>query len=68
LRSTGIWAFDLESGDHSDPVGLGLGRVVKAGDIVFNLFAEPQFTVLQDGMGQPEFQLFIGFNTPFLGG
>jgi hypothetical protein len=49
-------------------VGLGLGRVVKAGDIVFNLFAEPQFTVLQDGMGQPEFQLFIGFSTPFLGG
>lgn len=68
FRSSGIWAFDLESGDYSVPVGAGLGRVVKIGKVVLNFFAEPQFTVLQDGNGQPEFQLFFGFNTQFLGG
>jgi hypothetical protein len=67
-RSTGIWAFDLERGDYSVPIGLGLGKVVKAGNTVFNVFLEPQFTVLHEGSGQPEFQLFFGFNTQFLGG
>lgn len=67
FRSTGIWAFDLENGDYSVPIGAGLGKVVKAGHIVFNLFVEPQFTVLDEGVGQPEFQVFFGFNTQFLG-
>lgn len=64
-RSTGIWTFNLNSGDYSVPLGLGLGKVVKAGKVVFNLFAEPQFTVLADGVGQPKFQTFVGFNTQF---
>jgi len=68
FRSTGVWAFDLERGNYSVPVGFGIGKVVKAGNTVLNLFLEPQFTVLHDGAGQPEFQLFVGFNTQFLGG
>lgn len=64
-RSTGVWTFNLNSGDYSVPLGLGIGKVVKAGKVVFNLFAEPQFTVLAEGVGQPKFQTFVGFNTQF---
>lgn len=67
FRSVGIWAFDLETGNYSVPIGAGLGKVVKARDIVFNFYVEPQFTVLHDGPGQPEFQILFGFNTQFLG-
>lgn len=68
LRSAGIWAFDLEQGNYSVPVGFGLGRVIKAGKVVFNFYVEPQFTVLHDGPGQPEFQVLFGFNTQLIGG
>lgn len=47
------------------PVGLGVGKVLKTGGVVFNLFAEPQFTVLAEGIGQPGYQTFVGFNTQF---
>lgn len=65
LRGAPIWAFDLENDTYHVPVGLGLGRVFKSGDIVFNAFAEPQFTILSKGEGQPQFQLFVGFNMQF---
>ncbi len=65
LRSTGIWSFDLNSGNYNIPVGLGIGKVVKAGKTVFNIFAEPQYSVAGQGIGQPKFQLFVGFNTQF---
>lgn len=65
LRSTGVWSFDLYSGHYNVPLGLGLGKVVKAGGVVFNIFAEPQLSVLAVGAGQPKFQTFIGFNTQF---
>lgn len=65
LRSTGIWSFNLKNGDYNVPIGLGVGKVVKAGGVVFNVFAEPQFTVLAEGLGQPKFQTFVGFNTQF---
>lgn len=65
LRSTGIWSFNLKNGDYSVPLGLGVGKVMKVGKTVFNLFAEPQFTVLAEGIGQPKYQTFIGFNTQF---
>lgn len=64
-RSTGIWSFNLKNGDYNVPIGLGLGKVIKAGNVVFNVFAEPQFTVLADGVGQPQYQTFFGFNTQF---
>lgn len=62
LRSTGIWAFDLKSGDYSVPIGFGIGQVLKAGGLVYNIFLEPQFTILHSGAGQPEIQLFAGIN------
>jgi hypothetical protein len=65
LRSTGIWSFNLETGDYNVPIGLGVGKIVKVNKIVFNIFAEPQFTVLAEGIGQPKFQTFVGFNTQF---
>ena len=43
------------------------GKVLKVNNIVFNIFAEPQFTILHKGVGQPEVQLFIGLNTQFTG-
>jgi len=39
---------------------------VPAGRTVFNVFVEPQFTVLSHGPGQPELQIFVGFNTQFV--
>lgn len=65
LRSTGVWTFSLKNGDYSVPIGLGIGKVIKVNKMVFNLFAEPQFTILAEGIGQPKFQTFIGFNTQF---
>lgn len=65
LRSTGVWTFDLTNGHYAVPIGLGVGKVIKAGKTVFNIFAEPQFSVLAEGAGQPKFQTFIGFNTQF---
>jgi len=65
LRSTGISSFNLENGDYNVPIGLGIGKVIKTGKVVFNIFAEPQFTVLAEGIGQPRFQTFVGFNTQF---
>lgn len=65
LRSTGVWSFNLENGDYNIPIGLGIGKVVIVNKVVFNIFAEPQFSVLAKGLGQPQFQTFIGFNTQF---
>ncbi len=65
LRSTGIWSFDLTNGNYNIPLGLGVGKVIKVGGVVFNIFAEPQFSVLAKGEGQAKFQTFVGFNTQF---
>jgi hypothetical protein len=65
LRSTGIWTFDLTNGNYNVPIGLGVGKVVKVNKVVFNIFAEPQFSVLAEGIGQAKFQTFVGFNTQF---
>lgn len=65
LRSTGVWSFDLENEAGNIPVGLGIGKVIKAGKTVFNIFVEPQYSVFTYGDGQSKFQTFIGFNTQF---
>ncbi len=65
-RSTGVMAFDLKNGTYAVPVGLGIGKVVPTKSAVFNVFVEPQFTVLSHGARQPELQVFVGFNTQFL--
>ena len=65
LRSTGTWSFNLNGGNYNIPLGLGIGKVVKAGGTIFNLFIEPQYSVLARGMGQPRLQIFAGINTQF---
>ncbi len=65
LRSTGIWTFNFENGDYNIPIGLGIGKVIKSGGKVFNIFMEPQYSVLTNAIGQPQLQVFFGFNTQF---
>jgi hypothetical protein len=67
LRSSGIWAFNLEAGDFAVPVGLGVGKVLKVGSTVLNAFVEPQYSIVDDGPNQPQFQVFMGFNMQFYG-
>ena len=66
VRGSAVMVFDLKNGTYDVPVGLGIGQVVPTAGAVFNVFIEPQFTVLSRGPGQPEFQVFVGFNTQFL--
>ncbi len=65
LRGAPIWVFDLENNTYNIPIGLGFGKVYKSGNTVLNAFAEPQFTILHKGDGQPMFQLLVGFNMQF---
>jgi hypothetical protein len=66
VRSSAIMAFNLETDSYNVPVGLGIGKVVPTSGAVFNIFVEPQFTILDRGAGQPELQIFVGFNTQFV--
>ncbi len=66
LRSAPLWIFDLENNTYNVPLGFGIGKIVKKSRTVFNMFIEPQFTILHDGLGQPEFQVFAGLNLQFL--
>ena len=65
LRGAPIWAFDIENGNYHVPLALGIGKVVKMGDTVFNLFIEPQYSVLHQGV-QPQLQIFTGINLQFI--
>lgn len=65
VRSTAIWTWDLQEGSYYLPLGIGAGKVWKAGNTTLNLFAEPQWTVAHDGDGVPQFQVFVGFNLQF---
>ena len=66
LRSAPIWLFDLENDTYNIPFGVGVGKILKVDRTVFNMFIEPQWTVLHDGVGQPEFTVFAGINLQFL--
>jgi hypothetical protein len=65
LRSAPIWVFDLKTGNYNVPFGLGIGKVMKVDNTVFNIFIEPQFTILHEGIGQPALQIFTGLNMQF---
>ena len=65
LRGAPIWVFDLEDDNYHVPIGLGFGKVIASGSTVYNFFIEPQFTVLDKGPGQPQFQLFMAVNMQF---
>jgi hypothetical protein len=66
LRSAPLWIFNIEKSAYNVPLGFGIGKVVKSGRTVFNMFVEPQFTILHDGVGQPELQIFAALNMQFL--
>lgn len=67
LRGAPIMVFNLETNSYHVPVGLGVGKIVKSlsGTTVYNFFIEPQFTILDRGPGQPEFQLYMALNMQF---
>jgi len=65
IRGAPIMVFDLESGDYHIPLALGIGQVLKVGGTVFNFFIEPQYSVLVEGVGQPNFQIYTGVNMQF---
>ena len=66
MGTSPLWVFNIEDSTYNVPLGIRLGKVVKAGNTVFNMFIEPQFTILHKGIGQPELQIFMGFNMQFL--
>jgi len=66
LRAAPIWVYNLENDSYSVPVGVGLGKVMKKGKTVYNMFVEPQWSIADDGPGQPQWQIFMGLNLQFL--
>lgn len=69
LRSSGIATIDFGRQRAVVPVGLGIGRVKLLNDgNVLNMYLEPQYSVVQSGIGQPAFQVFAGFNIQFPAG
>lgn len=64
LRAAPQWVFNLQNGDYSMPMGVGIGKIVKVGATVFNLFVEPQYTMVSSGM-QPQFQVFTALMMQF---
>jgi len=65
LRTASIWAFDLENDYYHIPFSVGIGKIVKVEKTVFNLFVEPQYSVLHSGI-QPQVQIFAGINIQFI--
>ncbi len=65
LRGAPIWAFDFKNDSYHIPFALGMGKVVKVGNTVFNLFVEPQYSLLHKGT-QPQLQIFTGINLQFI--
>jgi hypothetical protein len=65
LRSTAVMAYDFEHSSYSVPIGLGIGQVIPREKMVFNVFIEPQVSIVDDGAGWPEWQVFVGLNTQF---
>lgn len=63
LRSSAVMVYDFESGNYTVPVGLGIGQVIPTEKAVFNLFFEPQVSLVDKGAGWPAWQLFIALNT-----
>ncbi len=65
LRSSALWNFNIETDAYNVPLGFGAGHIAKSGKLLFNIFLEPQFTVLHEGTGQPALQIFGGINCQF---
>lgn len=66
VRSSGVMNFNWANGKYYVPIGAGAGKIwkTKKGTVV-NVFVEPQWTVLHEGDGQPQYQTFVGVNFQF---
>ncbi|WP_434036761.1 hypothetical protein [Formosa sp. 4Alg 33] len=65
LRGAPIWVLDFEKDAYSIPIALGIGKVIKLGPTVFNLYIEPQYSMYVKGT-QPVFQVLTGINLQFM--
>jgi hypothetical protein len=65
LRSAPIWVYNFENSTYSMPLGIGIGQVIPAKEVVYNVFVEPQWSVADKGAGYPKWQIFVGFNMQF---
>lgn len=65
LRSAAVSTYDFETDNYAVPVGFGVGKVTKTDRAVVNTFVEPQYTLIHDGDGQPEWGIFAGVNFQF---
>ncbi len=64
-RGAPIWVFDLKNSVFHVPMAVGIGKVVKVDNTLFNLFVEAQYTAISKGT-QPQFQIFTGINIQLL--
>ena len=65
LRGAPIMSYNFENDNYSVPLGLGIGKVIKRENTVFNFFVEPQYSVADRGAGQPEWQIYFALNMQF---
>lgn len=65
FRAAPIMLFNFVSNTRVVPLSLGIGKVIKSGKTVYNLFVEPQFSVSYNGPGQPLTQIYAGLNMQF---
>lgn len=65
FRGSPIWSFDLENNTYNIPIAAGIGKVIITDSAIYNIFFEPQYTILSKGDGQPQLQFFAGFNVQF---
>lgn len=66
LRGAPIMNFNTENGNYAIPFSLGIGKILKQQNRVYNFYIEPQFTVAHEGSYQPQTQVLMGLNIQFL--
>jgi hypothetical protein len=47
------------------PIGLGMGQAIPTPKVIYNVFVAPQVSVADKGAGDPEWQIFFGFDMQF---
>jgi hypothetical protein len=65
LRSSAVMSWDLDKHTYSVPLGFGIGQVIPTQSVVYNVFAEPQWSVTDKGAMWPRWQVFMGLNMQF---
>jgi hypothetical protein len=61
-----IWTYNFANSSYNIPLGLRLGKVIQRDKTIFNVFVEPQYSVANDGVGLPEWQIYFAVNMQFL--